>query len=56
MARLSRRYNVGHGVPRDRDQGLHWLRRAADAGGPSSMASLGLFYATAHMGLPRDDD
>lgn len=42
----------GHGVPLDHTEGLEWLRKGAEAGGPMAMTRLALCYINGT--LPRD--
>lgn len=52
--RLSKRYEVGDGVPRNLSLALVWAERAARAGNVRAMHDVGVYYARGE-GAPRDE-
>ena len=50
MVAVARRFDAGVGVKQDATQGLHWWRRAADAGSGDAQLELGAAYRDGHKG------
>lgn len=54
MVNLANLFEQGQGTPADRAAALEWTRKAADAGDPRAMVSLGVAHEGGASGLPRD--
>ncbi|EKV31818.1 hypothetical protein C882_3569 [Caenispirillum salinarum AK4] len=54
MVNLANLFEQGQGAPADRAAALEWTRKAAEAGDPRAMVSLGVAHEGGASGLPRD--